>query len=89
MDHHSVKRLFSNFGLYQGEFALELFRSWIAEKLGSKNATFQDLWESGGLELRVFASNLNTKQLHECSYRNSPDVPLASFWCKRHHILGH
>jgi len=78
MDHHSIKQLFSTYGLYQGEFALKLFRSWIAEKLGSENATFKDLKESGGLELRVFASNLNTRQLHEFSYRNSPDVPLAN-----------
>ena len=78
MDNHSVKQLFSNYGLYQGEFALQLFRSWIAEKLGSENATFQDLKESGGLELRVFSSNLNTKQLHEFSYRNTPNVPLAN-----------
>jgi NTE family protein len=77
MDNHSVKQLFSNYGLFQGEFALQLFRSWIAEKLGDENATFQNLWESDGLELRVFSSNLNTKQLHEFSYRNTPDVPLA------------
>lgn len=78
MDHHSIKQLFSNYGLYQGGFAVELFQSWIAEKLGDENATFQDLWESGGLELRVFASNLNTKQLHEFSYRNTPNVSLAN-----------
>jgi NTE family protein len=77
MDNHSVKQLFSNYGLYQGEFALKLFRSWILEKLGSENATFKELMESGGLELRVFSSNLNTKQLHEFSYRNTPNVPLA------------
>ena len=78
MDHHSIKQLFSTYGLYQGEFALELFQSWVADKLGSENATFKDLNESGGLELRVFASNLNTKQLHEFSYRKSPNVPLAN-----------
>ena len=77
MDNHSVKQLFSNYGLYQGEFALKLFRSWILEKLGSENATFKELMESGGLELRVFSSNLNTKQLHEFSYSNTPNVPLA------------
>jgi NTE family protein len=77
MDHHSVKQLFSTYGLYQGEFAMRLFQSWIADKLGTEDATFKDLHDSGGLELRVFATNLNTKQIHEFSFRKTSDVPLA------------
>lgn len=78
MDKHNIKQLFSTFGLYQDEFALELFQSWIAEKLGSENATFKDLKESGGLESRVFASKLNTRQIHEFSSQNSPNVPFTT-----------
>jgi NTE family protein len=76
-DHHSIKQLFSSYGLYKGEFALTLFRSWVAEKLVSENATFENLHDAGGLELRVFASNLNTRQIHEFSYQKTRDVPLA------------
>lgn len=78
MDHHSIKKLFSNYGLYKGDFALSLFKSWVAEKLGSEDATFQDLQGAGGLELRVFATNLNTKHIHEFSSRKTGDVPLAA-----------
>jgi hypothetical protein len=41
------------------------------------DATFQDLHDAGGVEMQVYASDLNTKHIREFSYRRTRDVPLA------------
>lgn len=72
------KKLFTDYGLYRGDFALSLFKDRVAEKLGLENATFQNLQEGGGMDLRVFATNLNVKHVQEFSARKTSDVPLAA-----------
>ncbi len=78
LDHRSLKQVLTKYGMYESKFATELFQGWVAEKLGSTNATFQDLHQAGGMDLRVYATNLNTKQIHEFSYKKTKEVPLAA-----------
>jgi NTE family protein len=78
LDGHSVKSLLTRYGLHEGEYASSLFQSWVAGKLGSGQATFQDLHDAGGLDLRVYAANLNTRQIREFSHARTGGVPLAT-----------
>jgi NTE family protein len=77
-DHRSINQLLTKYGLYDCQYGLKLFQGWVAEKLGTEDATFQDLHAAGGLDLRVYATNLNSRQIHEFSYAKTQDVPLAS-----------
>lgn len=78
LDHRHINQVLTKYGLYESQFADDLFQGWIEEKLGSKEATFQDLHDAGGLELHVYATNLNTKQIHEFSINKTKDVSLAA-----------
>jgi NTE family protein len=78
LDGHSVKGILTRYGLHEGEYASSLFQSWVAGKLGSGQATFQDLHDAGGLDLRVYAANLNTRQLREFSHPKTSGVSLAA-----------
>ena len=71
---HQVVR---QYGFYPCDYASELFHGWLQEKLGSEQATFGDLHDAGGLDLRAYATNLNTRHIYEFSYQKTPDVPLA------------
>jgi NTE family protein len=78
LDRQSIKTVLTRYGLHEGEFATSLFQDWVAEKLGSREATFRDLHEAGGLDLRVYATDLNTKQIREFSFAKTSGVPLAA-----------
>jgi NTE family protein len=77
LDNRHIRTVFQKYGLYESQYALDLFQGWVENKLGSKQATFQDLHEAGKMELKVYATNLNTRHIHEFSYEKSKDVPLA------------
>ena len=76
-DHGNVNQIVKQYGYYNGVYATEVFHNWIQEKLGSADATFDNLIEANGLDLRVYATNLNTRQVYEFSYRKTKDVSLA------------
>ena len=76
-DNGKVNQIAQNYGYYNADYATELFHNWIQEKLGSADATFDDLIEADGLDLRIFATNLNTRQVFEFSYQKTKDVSLA------------
>jgi NTE family protein len=76
-DNGKVQQIAKYYGYYNADYASELFHSWVQEKLGSAQATFDDLIAADGLDLRIFATNLNTRQVFEFSYRNTKDVSLA------------
>ena len=76
-DHGNVNQIVIHYGYYRANYATEVFHDWIQEKLGSADATFNDLIKANGLDLRVYATNLNTRQVYEFSYRKTKDVPLA------------
>ena len=76
-DNGKVNQIAQNYGYYNADYATELFHNWIQEKLGSADATFDDLIAADGLDLRIFATNLNTRQVFEFSYQKTKDVSLA------------
>lgn len=78
LDTRHINQVLTKYGLYESQFATNLFQSWVEEKLGAKDATFEDLHKAGGRELQVYATNLNTKQVHEFSFKQTKDVPLAA-----------
>jgi len=77
LDHGNVNQIVKQYGYYNGDYATEEFHHWVQEKLGSPEATFGDLCEANGLDLRVYATNLNTRQVFEFSYNKSRQVCLA------------
>jgi NTE family protein len=77
LDNGKIDRIAREYGYYQGNYARELFQGWVQEKLGSKDATFEDLHAAGGLDLRVYATNLTTRHVFEFSYRRTKNVSLA------------
>jgi NTE family protein len=77
LDQGKLHRIVRNYGFYTGDYASELFHGWLQEKLGSETATFTDLRAAGGLDLRAFATNLNTRHIYEFSWHKTPDVPIA------------
>lgn len=76
-DNGRVDRILTRYGYYQGNYARELFCSWVHDKLGDENATFEDLHAAGGLDLRVFATNLNSRHVYEFSYAKTRSIPLV------------
>lgn len=77
LDHGNVNQIVKRYGYYNGDYATKLFHEWIHEKLGSADATFEDLIKANGLDLHVYATNLNTAQVYEFSYQKTKHVPLA------------
>jgi NTE family protein len=77
LDQGKLHQIVRNYGFYTGDYASELFHGWLQERLGSELATFADLRAAGGLDLRVYATNLNTRQIFEFSYQKTKDVPVA------------
>ena len=77
LDRGNVNQIVKQYGYYSGDYATEVFHNWIQEKLGSADATFNDLIQANGVDLRVYATNLNTRHVFEFSYRKTKAVSLA------------
>jgi len=77
LDQGKPHQIVRQYGFYKGDYARELFHGWLKERLGSELATFADLIAAGGLDLRVYATNLNTRLIFEFSYQKTKDVPIA------------
>ncbi len=68
------------YGLYKGAFFLNWMQQQIEQAPGktlSVAATFADLQAAGGLDLHVFATDLNNKNVKEFSFATTPTVPVA------------
>jgi NTE family protein len=68
------------YGLYKGEYFLNWMRQRVAEAPGknlTEQASFADCKKAGCKDLRVFATDLNTKQVKEFSFATTPTVPVA------------
>jgi NTE family protein len=69
-----------SYGLYKGAFFLNWMEEQIEKAPGknlSKKASFADLQAAGGLDLHVFATDLNIKNVKEFSFATTPTVPVA------------
>lgn len=71
--------ILGRYGLYSGDYFLKWMKKAVGDSpLGlSPEATFKDLKEKGGLDLRVFSSNINKHHLQEFSFESTPDIPIA------------
>lgn len=78
LDNGNVNQIVTRYGYFNGNYAAAIFDEWVQEKLGSAKATFGDLNASNGLDLRVYATNLNTRQVFEFSFQKTKHVPLAN-----------
>ena len=72
-------RIFTKYGLYTGDAILEfIYECYHASPLLlDRKLTFHDLKEAGGLDLIVFASNLNENTLNEFSLHQTPNCIVA------------
>ena len=52
LDHGNVNQIVRQYGYYGGDYATQVFHDWIEGKLGSAEATFEDLIEANGLDLQ-------------------------------------
>lgn len=77
LEQGKLQHIVQRYGYYTGDYAIELFHGWLQEKLGTEQATFADLRANGGLDLHVYATNLNTRQVFEFCYDKTPQAPIA------------
>ena len=73
-------RRMKDFGLYEGEVFLEWLSELIANSevgQGNPSLTFEELVSCGGMELKVYATDLFTRSLKEFSPNTTPTVPIA------------
>jgi len=73
-----IQRLAEDFGWYKGDY----FKSWIGDlieqKLGKRDATFNDLKNAGRPDLYVIGTNLTTRYAEVFSHERHSDMPLAT-----------
>jgi NTE family protein len=65
------------YGIYRGDKLFKWIRSALVKKGKHVNATFRDFEAMGCRNLRVFACDLNIKNVKEFSLRKTPDVVVA------------
>ncbi len=70
-------RVVEHYGWYRGRAFLEWMRGQITLKLGSPDATFEDLTSARHVDLRVVATNLSTRSAQIFSVATTPTVPVA------------
>jgi NTE family protein len=73
----NINRVLTRYGWYKGES----FRNWISklikDKMGTVNATFQDLKEAKKPDLYVYGTNLSTRFSEVFSRELTPTRPIA------------
>ena len=67
-------RLCTSYGLYKGDKFLSWIKAIVVKKGLKEDATFTDLKNAGFLDLHVFATDLNEKQLKRFSFAETPDT---------------
>ena len=76
-DHCDPLRLATKYGLYAGGALLTWIEQGVAARGLPADVTFAALAASGGRDLRVFATDLTTRDVREFSQRATPDVAVA------------
>lgn len=69
--------LASKYGIYKGNTFLSWMKQLIAAKGVAENATFSDFEKAGMFDLRVFAADLNIRDMKEFSGTKTPHVIVA------------
>lgn len=76
-DHWDPVRILTKYGIYKGDAFLAWMKGVITNKTGIQDITFAQWVERGFLELKVFATDLNTSSIREFSNQTTPDVIVA------------
>lgn len=76
-DHFDPFRIVTKYGLYKGEYFLNWLKGIIKDVTGNPNITFEELAAAGYRDLRVFATDLNIKNVREFSKDTTPTVIVA------------
>lgn len=65
------------YGLYNGTYLKNYLDKLIQNKLGKKNATFQDLWNKKNTHLKITGTCLEKKKIFIFDYINSPNMEIS------------
>lgn len=76
-DHCDPLRLATKYGLYSGQALLSWIQSGLTALKLPVDLTFAALAHTNGRDLRVFATDLTTRDVREFSKRATPDAPIA------------
>jgi NTE family protein len=76
-DNKNPLRVTTKYGLYEGDAFLTWMKQQITAKGLPATATFADFKTAGMLDLHVFATDLNAKELKEFSFATTPTVIVA------------
>ncbi len=73
----NIRLFFDGFGIYKGDFFTEWIGAIIEKWTGSKDTTFQQLYDKTGKDVFFQGTNVSTYQLRTFSRETTPDVPLV------------
>ncbi|MFJ8529179.1 patatin-like phospholipase family protein [Bacillus sp. NPDC094106] len=73
----NIRLFFDGFGIYKGDFFTEWIGKIIEQWTGSKDTTFQQLYEKTGKDVFFQGTNVSTHQLRTFSRETTPDGPLV------------
>ncbi|KFN03036.1 patatin [Bacillus clarus] len=73
----NIRLFFDGFGIYKGDFFTEWIGKIIEDWTGSKDTTFQQLYEKTGKDVFFQGTNISTHQLRTFSRETTPDIPLV------------
>jgi NTE family protein len=76
-DYFNPFRLFQSYGIFKGDKILKWLEQIIAKKGLKPTATFKDFKESGFLNLCIFSTDLNEKNIKKFSFETTPNVVLV------------
>jgi NTE family protein len=76
-DHENLLKKYKYYGMHPGDTFLDWLKQQIAAKGLSENATFADFHNAQCHDLRVYACDINARQLQEFSLAQTPTVIVA------------
>ncbi len=76
-DYWDPLRILTHYGLYKGDAFLAWIKGILNERTGVEDITFSQWEERDYLELKIFATDLNTSSIREFSRVTTPDAIVA------------
>jgi NTE family protein len=76
-DHENILKKLHYYGMHPGDTFLDWLKGCIKNKGLSEDATFQDFHNAGCRDLKVYACDINARQLQEFSLEETPSVIVA------------
>ncbi len=76
-DHENLLKKIHYYGLHPGDTFLDWLKKQIVAKGLPEDATFEDFQKANCLDMRVFACDINAREVQEFSLRSTPTVIVA------------